>query len=51
MASIYDWNKYINLLHEFALVEDRLRDEQAAENVETHNFVTHVLYANFGVYP
>lgn len=51
MASITDWNKYMNLLHEFALVEYRLREEQRANNVETHNFVTHVLYANFGVYP
>lgn len=26
MATIYDWNKYLNVLHELALVEDEVRD-------------------------
>lgn len=28
MATIHDWNKYINLLHEYALVEYDLREAQ-----------------------
>lgn len=51
MARIEDWNKYMNLLHEFALAEDRVRYERDhAEDDGTRNLFTHILYANFGVY-
>lgn len=32
MASINDWNKYINLLHDLAYVEDDLRKAHAVSN-------------------
>ena len=52
MASVNDWNKYLNVLHELAQVEDRLRFEQAnAKDQEARNILTHILYVNFGVYP
>lgn len=51
MASVNDWNKYLNVVHELALIEDKLRTVQAENNVETHNLVTYLLYAHFEVYP
>lgn len=51
MASVNDWNKYINLVHEFALVEDKLRTVQAENNPETRNLATYLLYAHFETYP
>jgi hypothetical protein len=52
MATINDWNKYINQVHEFALVENRVRYERdRTEDDGLRNLFTHILYANFGVYP
>jgi len=52
MARLEDWNKYMNLLHEHALVEDRVRYERDnAEDDGVRNVFTHILYSNFGVYP
>lgn len=50
MATLHDWNKYIDLLHEFALLEDKLRLVQAENNTETRNLATYLLYAHFGTY-
>lgn len=51
MASVNDWNKYMNLLHEFALVEDKLRAVQSENDPATRNLVTYLLYAHFETYP
>lgn len=51
MASVSDWNAYLNVLHELALIEDKLRIVQAENNPETRNLATYLLYAHFETYP
>lgn len=51
MASVNDWNKYIGVVHELALIEDSLRNTQKSSSPETHNLATYLLYAHFEVYP
>lgn len=46
MATIEDWQKYINLLHEFALIEDDLR---YAARFLGNDYATDVLWEHFGV--
>ena len=51
MAKIEDWNKYINVVHELALVEDDLRAESLTlTDGPAADFATRVLYERFGVY-
>lgn len=49
MATINDWNKYINVLHDLALVEDDLRDTVVNGNQRASAFAQRVLYERFGV--
>jgi len=52
MASIDDWNKYINVLHDLALVEDDLRTEVLiAGNVPdgASALAASILWERFGV--
>lgn len=51
MATIHDWNKYIGVVQELALIEDKLRTVQAENNPETRNLATYLLYAHFETYP
>jgi hypothetical protein len=52
MATRGEWNRLIDAHWDLALVEDRVRYEQAhARDDEARNVFTHILYANFGVYP
>lgn len=32
MSTVYEWNKYMNLLHEMALIEDHLRDAEKTDD-------------------
>lgn len=50
MATIYEWQKYINLLHELALVEDDLRAARvgAERGIRAAEFAERVLYERFG---
>lgn len=50
MATVDDWNKYINLLHELALVEDDLRAARDGAEGDTLavEFAERVLYERFG---
>lgn len=48
MATLEDWNKYMTLLHEFALVEDDLR-EAVDYQQPAGEFSQIVLYERFGV--
>jgi hypothetical protein len=54
MATIDNWNKYINLLHEHALVEYDLRETVdrggAQDYYQDVTLATRVLYERFGVY-
>lgn len=47
MSTIYDWQKYINLLHEHALVEDDLRDVRR-EGGEGYEDADRILFERFG---
>lgn len=48
MATVNDWNKYINAVHELALVEDDLRTILATSNVPAVRLVVDVvLYERF----
>ena len=59
MATRGEWNRLIAAREELidahwdlALVEDRVRYERDhAEDDKVKNVFTHILYANFGVYP
>lgn len=52
MASIEQWNKYMDIVHDLALVEDRVRYERDnTQDDGVRNLFTHILYSNFGVYP
>lgn len=47
MATLSDWNAYMNVLHELALVEDDLRDVAPYELAETA--AERILFERFGV--
>lgn len=52
MAEIHEWNAYLNLLHEYALVEDDLRNEVLiAGNVPdgASALAAQILFERFGV--
>lgn len=51
MATLEDWNKYKDVVHELALIEDKLRKIQAENDPATRNLVTYLLYAHFETYP
>lgn len=44
MATVNDWNAYMNLLHEMALIEDHLREVKDAPL-----FANELLWEHFGV--
>lgn len=48
MATIHDWNKYQNLLHELALVEDDLRTVASeTTHYDAHAVAERILYERF----
>lgn len=49
MATLTDWNAYLNVLHELALVEDDLRDTVVNGNQRASAFAAQVLFERFGV--
>lgn len=49
MATVENWNKYINVLYDLALVEDDLRDAAVNGNQRASAFAQRVLYERFGV--
>ena len=49
MATIEDWNKYVNVVHELALVEDDLRTTARNGNQRASAFAQQVLFERFGV--
>lgn len=50
MATIHDWNKYMNLLHEMALVEDDLRQiVDSGDDGGWNGGAAHILFERFGV--
>jgi len=49
MSTIYDWNRYTNLLHELALVEYDLREAKENGNQRASAFASTVLWERFGV--
>lgn len=49
MASVADWNKYMNLLHELALVEDDLREGTRRNGEQAHMLAARILFERFGV--
>lgn len=49
MATIEDWNKYTNLLHEFALIEDDLRETAVNGNQRASAYASRLLFERFGV--
>lgn len=49
MSTINEWNKYTNLLHEYALVEDDLRDTVVNGNQRASAFARSELETRFGV--
>lgn len=48
MATIEDWNKYYNLLHELALIEDDLREVQPGVGYAAE-IAKDILWERFGV--
>lgn len=49
MASINDWNKYINLEHDLAWIEDDLRDLAVQElDLPVAGVAQRLLYEHFG---
>lgn len=50
MATVNDWNKFINQVHGEALVEDDLRDVADNGTEDMVTLATRVLYEHFGVY-
>lgn len=51
MATIEHWNKYMNVVHELALVEYDLREEALTlTDSPAADFATRVLYERFGTY-
>lgn len=49
MSTVYEWNKYMNLLHEFALIEDTLRVELTTGNSDSVELSRALLWEHFGV--
>jgi len=49
MADIWEWNKFRNLAHELALVEDDLRTAVVHGNQRASAFAAQVLWERFGV--
>ena len=49
MATVTDWNKFINLTHELALIEDNLRTTVATGNQRAAEYAKRLLWEHFGV--
>lgn len=48
MATIFDWNKYINAVHELALIEEDLRYElRYGRDSARRDLAADILYARF----
>jgi hypothetical protein len=49
MSTIYEWNKYLDVVQELALIEDDLRDTAANGNQRASAFAQTLLFERFGV--
>lgn len=49
MADLYEWNKYRNVVHELAIIEDDLRETVANGNQRASAFAYTMLRERFGV--
>lgn len=49
MATLTDWNKYLAVVQDLALVEDDLRDTAVNGNQRASAFAQQLLFERFGV--
>lgn len=47
MATVNDWNKYMNVLHELALIEDELHTSLVEGSAQVRAYAMELLWEHF----